>query len=278
MRSVNDDDDLLRLYGISDPHELNPEQRRNAHTPSSALRLPIGFTPTGEPAVLDLGYFSSTDDHVLIVSGGPDAGTTTLLRNIVFGIALNAHPQHAGALIVPGKNYTKYSDFKGLPNVGVAESHDQHDIDRLAQWLAGEIDIRRTTFAAAGAENFSEYLQQQPSLPSDSTPLPHYFLIIDNIDPLLAYSDFHQVSQTIATTGYELGMRMIVGASLSAWKTMQQNGYRDCFTARIALGLNANESTDLFDFDIHDDLGPIGDAHIHTTQHGLMRCRLAKSL
>ena len=271
--------DFLRLYGLTSVDDIDLPKRWEGKTAASPLLVPIGLDESGTPVALDFSRFHGLDDHVLVV-GAPRAGTTNLMRAIMFGLTLARSSTDLVYLVVDSNPESEFQELTRLPNcLGAAECWDEQSVWRLAQWMGGEIERREAAFEAVGADNLSEYLlkvtpeMRDPARPSTRVPYAEYFLIIDDISSLVG-SDFDIVCQNIRNDGHRLGIRMIVRAAQPTWERLKDTDYFDGLTARIALGLPASQSSELFGVNVSDDLTSPGEAYLHTQQGGLIKLRV----
>lgn len=273
---ASDDLDFWALHGLPGP-EFDLEPRWNNATADGPLQIPFGVDANGTTVALDFSRWSSLDDHVLIV-GAPAAGTTTLLRTVALGVCIARSPADANLLLVEGKpNQGEFADLAEVKHcvghVTFSRGEESRILERLADVLAGEVARRGRLFQTAGVSHIDDY-RHAAQADADLEPLPEVFTIVDNLTWLHA-AYFDTVAQMLTADGHRCGLRVIAGAPYDLWQTLHSTGYFDAFTARVALGLSAEQASDVLGATVTDELVAPGAACFNHLGGEPVRVRVA---
>lgn len=271
--------DLLALLGFSRIEEFDPRAFWEGVVPGGPIKVPVASTDDGSPVRVDLGRFSGTGDHVLVV-GDPQSGTTMLLKTVMICLAALRPPEQLGFLAIEARSEVK--SFDGIertphcsgvvnPRHGAAGT-----ATRVSQWLMGEIERRRELFVESGVTNISDYQVNSiaaRAAGAEVPVLPELFVVIEDVTWLVD-SEFDVISRILRAEGHSLGVRLIVGTPYVTWAQLKDSGYFDQITPRFTLGLDSAQSSAVFDATVSDDLELEGQAYVRSDDGELLRCQL----
>lgn len=275
--------EFLRIHGLTSGEDFKPDRNWQGEASATArLEVPLGVDEDGHTAALDLGRWSSLDDHLVVV-GAPRSGTTVLLNTIAIGLCLLRSPEAAVFSIAEGKESDEYTQLAAFTHCC---GHIRRTIPaerlgwRYGQALLGEFDRRQQAFTRAGVTTLNAYRALVPNPASESAGelpyFPEHFVVVDNISWILG-TDAEAAVRQISEHGHRLGIRLLVGVPHNVWVKRSSTGLFDSFSARIVLGLDRHGAGGVLGTEVPSDLGRPGDAYLRTFTGELTRFAVAKA-
>ena len=220
----------------SSPYTFSEVWRQSRHAAGnqpSPLLVPIGLDDNGRPDNADL-----SDDAVLLVSGPPRTGKTTVVRSILAGVLMGASPEEARLAIVDTRG-DEYLAFADAPHLLVPPVTDPQDgIVELTD-IAGEIETRLDSLSREGARDIADLeSQQRPA---------RIVVVIDDLLPILRVDATSAIRLLIqlAGRGRPVGVHAIIStaAPLSALSDIASNVTEQVsFDGQLLSGEQASEA------------------------------------
>lgn len=186
-------------------------------------------------ALLDIGAGNT------MIIGSTQYGKTTMLQNIIRGLAEKHSPEEVNIYIIDFASMV-LKNFESLSHVGgVVSSSEDEKLKNLFKLLLGEIKERKEKMVSVGVSSFGAYRE------AGYRDIPQIVLLIDNLTALKElYLQDNDVLLNISREGVAVGISIIAANSQTSGF-----GYRYLanFANRIALYCNdSNEYNNLFEF------------------------------
>lgn len=249
------------LMRVRDPGALDPMETWSAitrYTDRRRLRIPIGFTPSGDRLELDLKQAAEggTGPHGQLL-GATGSGKSEFLRNVVANGSITHSPDLLNWLLVDYKGGATFLDMGDLPHVSAVITNmeqEAHLVGRMREMLNGEIERRyvilrdaNERFPRTDIKDIRDY-EIQRERGADLPPLPSLVVIIDEWAELLqTHPDFGELFKRIGRVGRSVGVHL-----LFASQTLEAAGRTSGLEANIGykIGLKtltASDSRSLLD-------------------------------
>lgn len=201
------------------------------------LQVPLGlvdkpYHQRRDPMWLDL---SGAGGHVAVV-GGPQSGKSTVVRDLVAGLALTHTPAQAQFYCLDFGGGS-LSAMAGLPHVGSVAGRLAPDLVRRTMAEVGNLlERREKLFAAEGIDSMPTYRRLKAERESRiDDPYGDVFLVVDGWGTVR--TDFEPLEQqitSIAARGLGYGIHVVVAAT--RWMEIRP-ALRDLLGTRIELRL-----------------------------------------
>jgi ESX secretion system protein EccC len=210
------DPGLMSLLKISDAAEVVPEEVWRQRSPRERLRVPIGFTPNGQPLELDIKESAEAGmgPHGLCI-GATGSGKSEFLRTLVLAMIASHSPETLNMVLVDFKGGATFLGLEGLAHISAIITNLEDElilVDRMRDALAGEINRRQELLRAAGFPNVIEY-QRARANGAELDPLPALFIIVDEFSELLSQKpDFAELFVMIGRLGRSLHIHLLLAS------------------------------------------------------------------
>ncbi|OBF86674.1 type VII secretion protein EccC [Mycobacterium sp. 852002-51163_SCH5372311] len=211
------DPGLMALLKIPDAAEIVPEQIWRKRSPRERLRVPIGYTPNGQPLELDIkeSAESGMGPHGLCI-GATGSGKSEFLRTLVLSMVTSHSPDVLNLVLVDFKGGATFLGLGGVPHIAaiITNLEDElHLVDRMRDALAGELNRRQELLRAAGNfPNVNEYERARAN-GAELDPLPALFIIVDEFSELLSQKpDFAELFVMIGRLGRSLHVHLLLAS------------------------------------------------------------------
>ena len=210
------DPGLMALLKISDAAEIDAEQVWRRRSPRERLRVPIGFTPNGQPLELDIKESAEggMGPHGLCI-GATGSGKSEFLRTLVLAMITSHSPEALNLVLVDFKGGATFLGLEGVPHISAIITNLEDElilVDRMRDALAGEMNRRQELLRAAGFPNVIEYERARVS-GAELDPLPALFIIVDEFSELLSQKpDFAELFVMIGRLGRSLHIHLLLAS------------------------------------------------------------------
>jgi hypothetical protein len=141
----------------------------------SAVWLPIGMSPIGEPLFLDLTLVP----HIL-VAGGTGGGKSVWLRSVLLSLVLR-HPTSALRVVLIDGKAVDFNPFASVPhlNAGHIVTEPEDAVDLLRELTSDELVRRTQILQESGCSSLRELRQLRPEMDS-----PYLVVVVDEFADL----------------------------------------------------------------------------------------------
>ncbi|OBK42305.1 type VII secretion protein EccCa [Mycobacterium kubicae] len=211
------DPGLMALLKIPDAAEIVPEQVWRKRSPRERLRVPIGYTPNGQPLELDIkeSAESGMGPHGLCI-GATGSGKSEFLRTLVLSMVTSHSPDVLNMVLVDFKGGATFLGLEGVPHIAAIITNLEDElilVDRMRDALAGELNRRQELLRAAGNfPNVNEYERARAN-GAELDPLPALFIIVDEFSELLSQKpDFAELFVMIGRLGRSLNVHLLLAS------------------------------------------------------------------
>lgn len=247
--------DWATLVRVRDPGALDPIATWSTithYSDKNRLKIPIGFTPTGDRLNLDIKQVADggTGPHGMLI-GTTGSGKSEFLRNMVLNAAVTHSPDLLNWLLVDFKGGPTFLGMSELPHVSAVITNmeeEAHLVSRMREMVNGEIERRYAVLRAADEKfprvdikDIKDY-ETQRERGADLPPLPSLGIIIDEFAELLReYPDYADLFKRIGRVGRSVGVHL-----LYASQTMETAGRTSGLEANIGykIGLKTLTASD----------------------------------
>ena len=211
------DPGLMALLKIPDAAEIVPEDVWRRRTPRERLRVPIGYTPSGQALELDIKESAEggMGPHGLCI-GATGSGKSEFLRTLVLAMVTSHSPEVLNLVLVDFKGGATFLGLEGVPHISAIITNLENEltmVDRMRDALAGEMNRRQELLRAAGNfPNVTEYERARAN-GADLDPLPALFIVVDEFSELLSQKpDFAELFVMIGRLGRSLHIHLLLAS------------------------------------------------------------------
>jgi S-DNA-T family DNA segregation ATPase FtsK/SpoIIIE len=211
------DPGLMALLKIPDAAEIVPEDLWRTPTPRARLRVPVGYTPTGQPLELDIKESAEggMGPHGLCI-GATGSGKSEFLRTLVLAMITSHSPEALNLILVDFKGGATFLGLDGVPHIAAIITNLEDEltmVDRMRDALAGEMNRRQELLRSAGNfANVTEYERARRN-GAELDPLPALFIVVDEFSELLSQKpDFAELFVMIGRLGRSLHIHLLLAS------------------------------------------------------------------
>ncbi|WP_458318259.1 type VII secretion protein EccCa [Mycolicibacterium brisbanense] len=211
------DPGLMTLLNIPDAADIVPEEVWRKRSPRERLRVPIGYTPNGQPLELDIKESAEggMGPHGLCI-GATGSGKSEFLRTLVLAMITSHSPEVLNLVLVDFKGGATFLGLDAAPHVAAVITNLEDEltmVDRMQDALAGEMNRRQELLRAAGNfPNVTEYERARAN-GADLDPLPALFIVVDEFSELLSQKpDFAELFVMIGRLGRSLHIHLLLAS------------------------------------------------------------------
>lgn len=211
------DPGLMALLKISDAADIVPEDVWRQRSPRERLRVPIGYTPSGQPLEIDIKESAENGmgPHGLCI-GATGSGKSEFLRTLVLAMITSHSPEALNLVLVDFKGGATFLGLDGAPHIAAIITNLEDEltmVDRMRDALAGEMNRRQELLRSAGNfPNVTEYERARAS-GADLDPLPALFIVVDEFSELLSQKpDFAELFVMIGRLGRSLHIHLLLAS------------------------------------------------------------------
>lgn len=211
------DPGLMALLKIPDAAEIVPEDVWRRLTPRSRLRVPVGYTPSGQPLELDIKESAEAGmgPHGLCI-GATGSGKSEFLRTLVLAMITSHSPEVLNLVLVDFKGGATFLGLDGVPHIAAIITNLEDEltmVDRMRDALAGEMNRRQELLRSAGNfPNVTEYERARAN-GAELDPLPALFIVVDEFSELLSQKpDFAELFVMIGRLGRSLHIHLLLAS------------------------------------------------------------------
>lgn len=211
------DPGLMALLKIPDAAKLVPEEVWQQLTPRRRLRVPVGYTPSGQPLELDIKESAEggMGPHGLCI-GATGSGKSELLRTLVLAMITSHSPEALNLVLVDFKGGATFFGLEGVPHIAAIITNLEEEltlVDRMRDALAGEMNRRQELLRSAGNfPNVTEYERARAN-GAELDPLPALFIVVDEFSELLSQKpDFAELFVMIGRLGRSLHIHLLLAS------------------------------------------------------------------
>ncbi|OMC08428.1 type VII secretion protein EccCa [Mycobacterium sp. SP-6446] len=210
------DPGLMALLKIPDAAEIVAEEVWRQRSPRERLRVPIGYTPNGQPLELDIKESAEggMGPHGLCI-GATGSGKSEFLRTLVLAMITSHSPEVLNMVLVDFKGGATFLGLEGVPHISAIITNLEDElilVDRMRDALAGEMNRRQELLRSAGFPNVIEY-QRARANGAELDPLPALFIIVDEFSELLSQKpDFAELFVMIGRLGRSLHIHLLLAS------------------------------------------------------------------
>jgi DNA segregation ATPase FtsK/SpoIIIE, S-DNA-T family len=186
-------------------------------SPRERLRVPIGYTPNGQPLELDIkeSAESGMGPHGLCI-GATGSGKSEFLRTLVLSMVTSHSPDVLNMVLVDFKGGATFLGLEGVPHIAAIITNLEDElilVDRMRDALAGEMNRRQELLRSAGNfPNVTEYERARAN-GAELDPLPALFIIVDEFSELLSQKpDFAELFVMIGRLGRSLHVHLLLAS------------------------------------------------------------------
>lgn len=207
------------LYNITDPGQLCISRRYSIFRCSEGIRVPVGFTDSGEEIVIDLSE-KGNGPHGLI-AGMTGSGKSELIITLVLSLIVSYSPSQIQIVMIDFKGGGAAQLFANghysLPHIaGILSNLDFDEMERALVSFRAECRRRENLFQIMSSRkkepvaNLSAY-QNLLDAEDDLPELSSLLIIVDEFAELKREKpEFMKDLISIARTGRSLGIHMIL--------------------------------------------------------------------
>ena len=211
------DPGLMRLIGVPDAGNVDPDRVWRPRTPRDRLRVPVGVTETGQPLEIDIKEAAENGmgPHGLCI-GATGSGKSEFLRTLVLSMVTTHAPESLNLVLVDFKGGATFLGLDGLPHVAAVITNLEDElamVDRMRDALAGEMNRRQELLRSAG--NFANVADYERARMNGAAldPLPALFIVVDEFSELLSQKpDFAELFVMIGRLGRSLQMHLLLAS------------------------------------------------------------------
>lgn len=211
------DPGLMALMKIPDAAEIDPPQVWGKLTARGRLRVPVGYTPSGQPLELDIKESAEggMGPHGLCI-GATGSGKSEFLRTLVLALITSHSPEALNLVLVDFKGGATFLGLDGVPHIAAIITNLEDEltmVDRMRDALAGEMTRRQELLRSAGNfANVTEY-ERARAAGADLAPLPALFIVVDEFSELLSQKpDFAELFVMIGRLGRSLHIHLLLAS------------------------------------------------------------------
>lgn len=211
------DPGLMALLKIPDAADIVPEDVWRQRSPRERLRVPIGYTPSGQPLELDIKESAENGmgPHGLCI-GATGSGKSEFLRTLVLAMITSHSPEALNLVLVDFKGGATFLGLDGAPHIAAIITNLEDEltmVDRMRDALAGEMNRRQELLRSAGNfPNVTEYERARAS-GAELEPLPALFIVVDEFSELLSQKpDFAELFVMIGRLGRSLHIHLLLAS------------------------------------------------------------------
>jgi S-DNA-T family DNA segregation ATPase FtsK/SpoIIIE len=210
------DPGLMALLKVPDAAEIVAEKVWRRRAPRERLRVPIGFTPNGQPLELDIKESAEggMGPHGLCI-GATGSGKSEFLRTLVLAMITSHSPETLNLVLVDFKGGATFLGLEGVPHISAIITNLEDElilVDRMRDALAGEMNRRQEMLRAAGFANVLEYEHARAN-GAELVALPALFIIVDEFSELLSQKpDFAELFVMIGRLGRSLHIHLLLAS------------------------------------------------------------------
>ncbi|MEE6179146.1 type VII secretion protein EccCa [Mycobacterium sp. 050134] len=211
------DPGLMALLNIPDAATIDPEEVWRQPSPRNRLRVPVGYTPAGQPLELDIKESAEggMGPHGLCI-GATGSGKSEFLRTLVLAMITSHSPEVLNLVLVDFKGGATFLGLDGVPHIAAIITNLEDEltmVDRMRDALAGEMNRRQELLRSAGNfPNVTEY-QRARANGAELDPLPALFIVVDEFSELLSQKpDFAELFVMIGRLGRSLHIHLLLAS------------------------------------------------------------------
>jgi S-DNA-T family DNA segregation ATPase FtsK/SpoIIIE len=211
------DPGLMALLKIPDAAEIDPEVVWRQRTPRERLRVPVGYTPSGQSLELDIKESAEggMGPHGLCI-GATGSGKSEFLRTLVLAMITSHSPEALNLVLVDFKGGATFLGLDGVPHIAAIITNLEDEltmVDRMRDALAGEMNRRQELLRSAGNfPNVTEYERARAN-GAQLDPLPALFIVVDEFSELLSQKpDFAELFVMIGRLGRSLHIHLLLAS------------------------------------------------------------------
>jgi S-DNA-T family DNA segregation ATPase FtsK/SpoIIIE len=211
------DPGLMALLKIPDAAEIDPEVVWRQPTARGRLRVPVGYTPSGQPLELDIKESAEggMGPHGLCI-GATGSGKSEFLRTLVLAMVTSHSPEALNLVLVDFKGGATFLGLDGVPHIAAIITNLEDEltmVDRMRDALAGEMNRRQELLRSAGNfPNVTEYERARAN-GAQLDPLPALFIVVDEFSELLSQKpDFAELFVMIGRLGRSLHIHLLLAS------------------------------------------------------------------
>ena len=198
-----------------------------------SLIVPFGKIDENENVYMDFTNVSG-----LFIAGETASGKSVFIDDIILSLMHKNKASEVKFCLIDPKQ-VELNEYNGLDYViGGKNIYDIVEIESMLNWLNREINKRTEKFVQNHSRNITGYNE------SNSNPLPHIFVIVDEGYDVLNYHNNRQIFERILDIGDNTGIHLIfsTNAYLKDYKT---SNFFDLFKYRLSFDLASNEQSKL---------------------------------
>ena len=219
--------DLFQMLGIVDPAHLDVE-RLWAPTRSGPpfeenawgerwLKIPYGRDEFGNTVYIDFKEpHEGGMGHHMVLVGTTGAGKSEFWTTLILAACLTHSPESLNIAFFDFKGATTAQSIEHLPHVVAAMNNLRNDslwLERMADVLYGELEIRKRMLARARVGNAAEYEYLRIHRGEPLPPMPTLLAIVDEFTQMFKeFPAAKEVFDEIGRQGRALGVRMLMGS------------------------------------------------------------------
>jgi DNA segregation ATPase FtsK/SpoIIIE, S-DNA-T family len=211
------DPGLMALLKIVDAAKIVPEEVWRQPTPRGRLRVPVGYTPAGQPLELDIKESAEggMGPHGLCI-GATGSGKSEFLRTLVLAMITSHSPEALNLVLVDFKGGATFLGLDGVAHIAAIITNLEDEltmVDRMRDALAGEMNRRQELLRSAGNfPNVTEYERARAN-GAELDPLPALFIVVDEFSELLSQKpDFAELFVMIGRLGRSLHIHLLLAS------------------------------------------------------------------
>lgn len=146
----------------------------------STLRLALGETVRGEPAIADLAKMPH-----LLIAGATGSGKSVCINAIIACLLFNNTPETLKLMLVDPKR-VELVGFNGVPHLLAPVVVEMDEVVGALRWAIKEMERRYQVFAALGVRNIDGYNKKVTTTTGQT--LPYLVIIVDELADLMMVS------------------------------------------------------------------------------------------
>ncbi|MDF0531146.1 type VII secretion protein EccCb [Tsukamurella sp. 8F] len=195
------------------------------------LEAEFAITSTGQPYSMNFRHGSELEGQGPHIStaGMTGAGKSKFILSVVLNLALRHSPDHLQFLLIDFKEGAELEPLRRLPCVHAVFTNNAKDtalLDRVVQFLQGEITRRLNIVKAAGVSNAVDYELKRRTPEGARLPaLPALIIVVDEFNFMIDHAGDHaQIFNDIALQGRAADVHLFVnGQSMQLSKVQKLN-------------------------------------------------------